>query len=597
MTTQEKRTYDHILKSVSSTPWAIRPEVLDGIVDLLAFRAAGGQLTGEEIRERVGGRPSRRDTTKRGTVAVIPVYGVLSPRVDGIEEMSGGTSLDRIRGDFREAIADDSVTSVVLDIDSPGGSVAGIPEFAAEIQAARGTKPIIAVANTDAASAAYWIGAQADELVVSPSGEVGSIGVWSAHRDRSDQQAKQGVKTTLISAGKFKTEGHPFGPLSDEAKDAMQSTVDAYYEMFLSAVAEGRRTTVEDVRENFGEGRMVMATRAVSLGMADKVSTLEATVARLDRSHAESRKVSTLIRAGAHSIDPSKYHVEMDGRRVPLAQVAEARDFVRQSHMALEPFQLTGIEVRDSKAGKGQFTIRGHAAVFNRLSHDLGGFREKIAPGFFTEVLDANPDVHALWDHDTRWTLARTKNKTLELREDPMGLHNWMRVAPTSFAQDLRVLMERGDIDQQSFAFTVAEDDWVKDDEGNITRTLLRAENLYDVTITAQGAYPQTGAEVVRQVRSVLDTSRTVFAVGYDNDTDDAEAIEAGDEETRDAAATKEAIEVRTAALDEAGSDEASDDDVDAPDEELEARKVILLGKIAERKATLKELEGRLQQL
>src|SRR5262245_9503928 len=100
-------------------------------------------------------------------------------------------------------------------------------------------------------------------------------------------------------------------------------------------------------------------------------------------------------------------------------------------------------------------TVRGHAAVYDRTSLDLGGFRERIAKGAFTRVLNGNPDVHALWDHDTKLVLARTKNKTLELREDPVGLHFWARVADTSYAKDLRVLMERGDIDQASFGFTV----------------------------------------------------------------------------------------------------------------------------------------------
>lgn len=165
---------------------------------------------------------------------------------------------------------------------------------------------------------------------------------------------------------------------------------------------------------------------------------------------------------------------------------------------------IEDVEWRASGAGDGQLTVRGHASVFDRLSLDLGGFRERIARDAFTNVLDRNPDVHALWDHDTKYVLARTKNKTLELREDPVGLHFWAKVADTSYAKDLRILMERGDVDQASFAFTVARDEWEIDEHDNVTRTILEVGELYDVTVTAQGAYPQTDTSVVTHVRSRL---------------------------------------------------------------------------------------------
>lgn len=164
--------------------------------------------------------------------------------------------------------------------------------------------------------------------------------------------------------------------------------------------------------------------------------------------------------------------------------------------------QARTVQVRDSGAGDGSFTIRGHAAVFNKLSLDLGGFQEKIAPGAFTNALSGNPDVLAVWDHDTRYTLARTLNNTLELREDPYGLHSWMRVAPTSYAADLRVLMERGDISQASFMFTIERETWEisqrADGTEQIVATVEEVGELFDVTVTGRGAYPQTDMSVVQ---------------------------------------------------------------------------------------------------
>lgn len=171
---------------------------------------------------------------------------------------------------------------------------------------------------------------------------------------------------------------------------------------------------------------------------------------------------------------------------------------------------LSDCELRDSAAGGGQFTISGHASVFNQWSLDLGGFREKIARGAFDNVLSQNPDVWHVWDHDTRWILSRTRSKTLELSLTQRGLRIWSRVAPTSYAADLRVLMERGDIDQASFAFTVAKDEWriiEEDGEERIERTILEIGALYDVTTTAMGAYPQTDSQVARQ--KALDYARS----------------------------------------------------------------------------------------
>lgn len=167
-------------------------------------------------------------------------------------------------------------------------------------------------------------------------------------------------------------------------------------------------------------------------------------------------------------------------------------------------FPVQQVEFTESGAGDGQKTVRGHAAVYDRLSHDLGGFKTRIAKGAFTKVLDENPDVHLVWDHDTRYVLARTKNKTLELRDDPMGLHMWARMAGTSYATDLAVLMERGDIDQMSFACTIESDEWVENDAG-IVRTILEVGELYDVTICAQGAFPQTDSALVASHAAMLD--------------------------------------------------------------------------------------------
>jgi len=272
--------FPHIRHAIASTPWAITADKLAQIIELVNLRSSGVRFSAEEIQARIGAasKPMGRVS---GSIAVLPVYGVIAQRLDLMTAMSGGTSTERLTKEFRALVADESIGAIVLEVDSPGGAVNGVAELAEEIYAARGQKPIIAHANSLAASAAYWIGTAADELVVTPSGEVGSIGVFGAHVDLSGWHEQTGQKYTLISAGKFKVEGNPYEPLSDEARDAIQARINDYYDMFVSAVAKHRGVKANDVRNGFGEGRVVGAQEAVRLGMADRVETLDATLSRL----------------------------------------------------------------------------------------------------------------------------------------------------------------------------------------------------------------------------------------------------------------------------------------------------------------------------
>ncbi len=216
-----------------------------------------------------------------GAVAVIHIHGPITQRNSLMSMIFGGTSTLGISAALRQALADPDVGSILLDIDSPGGTVSGVPELAAEILAARGSKSIVAVANSFAASAAYWIASAADEIVVTPSGEVGSIGVVAVHMEQSRRLEKEGITPTIMRAPANKFGGNPFEPLSEETRDHIQSQVDEFHAMFVAAVAKGRGVGVGQVRGGFGQGRVVLAKEAVKLGMADRVATIEQTVARM----------------------------------------------------------------------------------------------------------------------------------------------------------------------------------------------------------------------------------------------------------------------------------------------------------------------------
>jgi len=242
------------------------------------------------------------------------------------QQVFGGTSIQMLYQQFRQALDDKNVLAIVFDVDSPGGEVDGTMELANFIFRSRGRKKTIAVANGYALSAAYWLASAAGELVVEPSGQVGSIGVFSEHEDCSGALEKAGVKMSLIKAGKYKTDGNPFEPLSESAREDMQSKVNAFYNAFVSDVARGRGVPQATVRNGFGCGRSVLAEAAVRVGMADRVATLDETLIQvasgLEAPMQSSRNASVFVlsrqldRRIAQNEAPrlSRRHLELDLR-------------------------------------------------------------------------------------------------------------------------------------------------------------------------------------------------------------------------------------------------------------------------------------------
>jgi capsid assembly protease len=256
--------------------WAMREEALDR---MLAQINALGVTFEAKIEPRSA--ESMRASNGGSTVAVLNLFGPIEQRTSWVGAMMGGTSTEIFGSVFDSVVADKSVKAVVLNIDSPGGSVYGVEELGQKIYEARGSKPIIAVSNSEMASAAYWIGSAASEIVVTPSGEVGSIGVVAVHTDVSEAETAMGVKRTIVKAGKYKWEGSPYEPLGDEAKASIQEGVDRYYDGFTRAVARNRGAGQSAVKNGYGQGRMVGAKQAVEAGLADRVDTLENVLAKL----------------------------------------------------------------------------------------------------------------------------------------------------------------------------------------------------------------------------------------------------------------------------------------------------------------------------
>ena len=229
------------------------------------------RVAAEEIRAAAA-RPGARRVA--GEVAVLPLLGVMSQR--------GGMSTagtDAYARDVEAAAANADVSAIVLEIDSPGGEVYGVDEAAAAVRRAKAAKPVVAAVNSSAFSAAYYLASAASEILVTPGGEAGSVGVYAAHEDWSRAVDEMGITVTLVSAGEGKVDGNPYEPLSEEALADMKATVARYYGMFVDAVSKGRGVSAKKVREDW-KARSYGAKDAVEIGMADAVGTVDDAIRR-----------------------------------------------------------------------------------------------------------------------------------------------------------------------------------------------------------------------------------------------------------------------------------------------------------------------------
>lgn len=273
----------HLIRLFASEPLAVDERWLSR---LLAGAYEPRALSDEVVALATAGdfegalAASRPPVRSSGGTAVLNIVGPLQKRADWFTLMFGGTSYDGIAAAMGAALGDPAIKSIVLNIDSPGGNAEGATEAAQVIFDARGQKPMTAIANTLAASAAYFLGSQADEFVVTPSGMAGSIGVFIMHMDWSAALEAEGIKPTLIRSGRYKVEANPYEPLSAEARDHLQSMSDSWYGQFVSAVARGRGVSESEVRSGFGQGRVEVAQAAVRAGLADRVATLDDVIAR-----------------------------------------------------------------------------------------------------------------------------------------------------------------------------------------------------------------------------------------------------------------------------------------------------------------------------
>jgi len=271
------------MRKINKLPniWAILPEELDKIKSQVE-NVKAEDLQGFFVDKKSLSRMASGFFID-GKIGVLPIEGVIQPKWDIWTWFFGGTSLDILTRDFNLLLDDNSVDTIVLDIDSPGGVVSCVQEFANIIFNARNKKPIYAVTSATMASAAYWIGAAAEEVFVTDEAAVtGSIGVVTSHVDISELEKKLGIKTTEIVAGKKKRITSSLAPLSEEGRAELQTRVDHIYNAFVKDIAKFRGVDTETVLSDMADGQIFLGSQGVEAGLVDEVAPTEDILDRIN---------------------------------------------------------------------------------------------------------------------------------------------------------------------------------------------------------------------------------------------------------------------------------------------------------------------------
>lgn len=393
----------YLASRLFGTPLLIHRPKLDVILSVVGQRIGMADVPAMPMMDLAAFQRPPLAASPEG-IAVIPIHGSLVKRSLGMEAASGLTSYGEIATMLDAALADPQVSGILLDIDSPGGEASGSFELARRVREVAAQKPVWAVANDAAYSAAYAIAASARRLFVTETGGVGSIGVIALHVDQSVKDAKDGYLYTAITAGAHKNDYSPHEPLSDAAKTELQREVDRLYAIFTEHVAAMRGLDLDAVRAT--EAGLFFGTNAVTQGLADGVQTLDATLSQFHsylnaRQNALTRspsQVRGVIRAEAAPLKKEMTMNEEDkvletiGVDEAAVLVAEARREVTQTAQAIaELCLLAGCPDRAAEfiaAGKSQADVRRALIDARAAQSDAADIRSTITVDAGTQSLD-----------------------------------------------------------------------------------------------------------------------------------------------------------------------------------------------------------------
>jgi capsid assembly protease len=278
------RSLLHILAEIQERPWAITQAAMSTILDIVERSACDVDAVAARIGkplENTGGR-----VEMHGNVAVLGVEGPLFRYANIFTAISGATSIENLSKDFKAALDNPMVSQIVLNVNSPGGQVDGINEFADQVRAGAAKKPVTAYVDGLAASGGYWLASAASQIIANESAFLGSIGVVVSVTDNRDAQERKGVKRYEIVSTQSPLKRTDIR--TDEGRAQLAAIADSLAGLFIGRVAQFRGTTADDVITNFGRGAMLPARAAIAAGMADGIGSFEPMLSRMVDSPARS---------------------------------------------------------------------------------------------------------------------------------------------------------------------------------------------------------------------------------------------------------------------------------------------------------------------
>lgn len=380
----------HLATRIFDTPLLIAPQKLEVILAALAPRLGieAPPVSAAVLVERASRKPY--EVTPDG-IAIIPVEGTLVHKTRGIDALSGLRSYVDIQQEIEDAATDPTIKGILLEIDSPGGEVAGAFDVADTVYSARATKPLIAVANNDAFSAAYLLASAAQRIYVSRTSGVGSVGVIVSHLDVSGNDEKMGYRYTIVSAGARKADFNPHAPLSEEAKGVLEGEIARTYGLLVNTVARNRGLPEAAVRGT--EAGLFFGSDALNVKFADRLGTRQDALVDLRAVIAPAGvSIQTQGRTSMHeeplAAETQASAVDLDAIRAEARRqgYADAREIVELCALAGMPARAAALLAREvSPADARQHLMEARAA------EDATEVRSHVMPDTGTSV-KANPE-------------------------------------------------------------------------------------------------------------------------------------------------------------------------------------------------------------